>query len=151
MEENPDARSDPFQCSDILFRAVPYEDLVRKSDGVHKHQTFIRRSQQDPDGISLFTSIQDCKDAFEDPIFGIRSVHIGTLRDYELEAFRSSLTHANIRQNNGQNIPSRDDDHARAFQIADDLMGRSRPIAYWNDENADERFNAEVEAKRAQK
>lgn len=68
------------QSCEILFRALPYPDLVRKSDGEHKHQTFMLRANEE--GLSLFTSIADCKAHFDQPIFGIRSVRVGTLRDY---------------------------------------------------------------------
>lgn len=149
MNENPHAPLiETYPCEQILFRALPFEGLVRRSDGVHKRQTFIRREEKDPKGLSLFTSIAACKAAMERPIYGVRSVHVGTLRDYNLDVFPDTVDHGNIRYRNGENIPSRETNHPLAFQIADDLMSRSRPIHYWDAEDADARFQAEMEAKR---
>lgn len=145
MDENPQAVRLP-SCQ-ILFRALPYPDLIRRSDGKHKHQTFMLRPNED--GLSLFTSIEACKGEFDSPIFGVRSLHIGQLREYGLDVFLDSPAHGNIKYANGNNIPSKNQDHSRAFQVADDLMDRSRPVSYWDAEDADERFNQELEAKRA--
>lgn len=144
MDENPQLGRLP-SCQ-ILFRALPYPELVRRSDGKHKHQTFMLRPNED--GLSLFTSIEACKAEFDNPIFGIRSVQIGELQEYGLDVFLDSPAHGNIRYANGENIPSKHQDPTGAFQVADDLMDRSRPVPYWQDENADERFNRELQEKR---
>lgn len=144
MDENPQLGRLP-SCQ-ILFRALPYKELVRPSDGKHKHQTFMLRPNEG--GLSLFTSIEACKAHFDQPIFGIRSVQVHALRQYGLDAFPDEATHANIRRANRDNIPNKNQSQPEAFQIADDLMDRSRPIAYWNEPGADERFARELEDKR---
>jgi hypothetical protein len=149
MDENPQAPPAEFQCSDILFRALPVYYLVRE-DGTHHPKVFIRRENH-PAGLSLFTTIRGCKENpdFQNPIFGVRSVHVGRLRDNGLEVFPTSDTHANIRYRDGTNLPLRREDEIRAKNMADLLMELSRPVSYWNEENADGRFQLELEAKRA--
>jgi len=151
MDENPRAPLPSFDCSDFLFRAVAYPELVRKSDGAHKWQTFARREQQDSEGLSVMTSIELCKHnpAFEKPIAGVRSIHVGWLRDHGFDAFRTSLDHANIRFLGGENLPLRSGDQVAAQNSANDLLSLSRPVAYWAEENADDRFRAELQATRA--
>jgi hypothetical protein len=144
MDENPQLSRLP-SCQ-ILFRALPYKDLVRPSDGKHRHQSFMLRP--DEGGLSLFTSIQGCKEHFEQPIFGIRSAQVSALREYGLEVFPDADDHGNIRQADGQSIPHKSQNPPAAFQVADDLMDRSRPVDYWNESNADELFARDLEAKR---
>ncbi len=148
MDENPHVPLNPFECSDILFRALPVHFLVKK-DGTHHPKVFIRLETQDPAGLSLFTTIRGCKDNpdFQRPIFGVRSVHVGRLRDNGFELFRTSDTHANIRYRDGTNLPLRSEDESMAKNMADVLMELSRLISYWNDDQADERFIAELAAK----
>jgi hypothetical protein len=149
MDENPHVPQPTYPCDKILFRAVPYDSLVRKSDGKHKDGVFIRREASDPNGLSVTTSIRACKEQFERPIFGVRTLHVGRLRDYGLELFDRTDAHANIRYPDGDNIPTKDENEPEARNIAADLMEMSRPISYWDDDDADERFLAEYRAKLA--
>jgi hypothetical protein len=139
----------PFECSDIVFRAVPYDKGMLRKDGSHRDAVFFRRERQDPNGLSVTTTILACKAQFDDPIFGVRSIHVGTLRDYGLELVRTSDAHANIRHANGDNIPTRTDNDPKARQIAADLIERSRPVPYFNVDDADERFLVERQARHA--
>ena len=136
MDENPHV---PVACSTILFRAIPYDNLVRKN-GEHREGVFIRRSASDPHGLSVATTIQACKDLFARPNFGVRSLHVGRLRDYGLEIFPTAPEHGNIRHSDGTNIPTRLENEIDAKNIASDLMEMSRPISHWAEEDADERF-----------
>lgn len=146
MDENPHVPA-PLPCDVIVFRAIPYDNLIRKN-GEHKEGIFIRRQVSDPRGLSVATTIRACKELFNEPIFGVRTLHIGRLREYGLELFDLRGQHANIRNPDNTNIPTRLDDEITAKNIAADLMNMSRPIPYWDDENADERFQAEYLAKR---
>lgn len=124
----------PLQCSDIVFRAVPYPNLVR-SNGTHKNGVFYRREEQDPNGLSVTTTIADCKAQFDSPICGVRSLHVGLLRDRGFDTLSSSPTHANI-----QNIPIRKTSEVDARNIAELLLEISRPVDNWQADNADELF-----------
>jgi hypothetical protein len=147
MNENPVPQ--PLPCETILFRAIPYPDLIK---GGHKPKIFFRRENSDSDGISLFTSIAQCHAAFNQPIYGIRSVHVGRLLDLQagLSVFpdEDSDDHFNIKHRDGELTPSLVRDAAACRNLGDDLMSVSRPVDYWNEDDADERFQAEIEAKR---
>jgi hypothetical protein len=65
--------------------------------------------------------------------------------------FPDAPVHANIKKANGESIPNKSQDPPTAFQIADDLMERSRPVTYWEAPDADILFQAELKAKREQK
>lgn len=140
MDENPHVPA-PFSCDTILFRAIPYDSLVRKS-GEHKEGVFFRRQLNDPNGLSVATTIRACKELFNQPIFGVRSLHVGRLRDYGLELFDLLNQHANIRNPDGTNIPTKAENEIAARNIAADLMEISRPVEDWDAENADELFTA---------
>lgn len=104
--------------------------------------------------MSLFDSIEACKTSMPSGvIYGVRSVHVGWLYDLpsELSLFpdQGNPSHANIRFHNGQLTPRLADDPAPCREIGANLMFVSRPVDYWNDDDADARFQAELEAKRA--
>jgi hypothetical protein len=136
MAEDP-RNAPPLQCSDIVFRAVAYPNLVR-GNGSHKNGVFYRREDKDPNGLSVTTTIAACKAQFTDaPICGVRSLHIGLLRDRGFDTLPSPCwpTHANI-----QNIPIRKTDELAARNIAELLLEISRPVDNWQADNADELF-----------
>lgn len=145
MDENP---LPPLPCDAILFRALIYENLIAK-DGSHKVATFIRRREADPNGLSISDTIQHCKESMPTGIiFGVRSVHIGTLRDNGFDVFLDSPGHGNLKFSNGTLTPRRQDNETQANDTAEALLKYSRPVDYWDDEDADERFNRELEVKR---
>lgn len=82
-------------------------------------------------------------------IFGVRSVHIGTLRDNGFDVFPDSPIHGNLKFSDGTLTPRRQDGEPQANDVAELLMQCSRPVPYWNEDNADERFREELAAKRA--
>lgn len=125
-----------YPCETILFRAIPYINLLRK-DGSPKASIFFRREKSDPNGLSVTTTVRACKAQFNDPIFGVRSLHAGRLRAYGLELFPTSPTHANIRY-----VPTRAENETTARDLADDLLTMSRPVPNWEADNADELFLA---------
>lgn len=143
MQENPQLPR--FESCTILYRAIPYPEWVRRSDGVHKHQTFMLRSGED--GLSLFASIEACKNHFNEPIFGVRSIKVQALQDHNLDVFRDDANHSNIKFADGERLPQKKEQPAEALNMADDLMAMSRPIPYWENQDADEQFAAEIEAK----
>jgi len=136
MDANPHPPAEDYPCDKILFRAIPYDTLLRKN-GTPKDGVFLLRATSDPNGLSVTTTIRACREQFDRPIFGILSLHVGRLRDYGVEAFPSTETHVNIRP-----IPTRDENEPLARQIAADLMAMSRPVENWDAENADELFTA---------
>ena len=141
----------PYPCNTILFRAITSEFWIK--NGEHKPKIFFRRENSDPHGISLFDSIQGCKDSMPSGvIYGVRSVHVGRLFDLQsgLGVFRdqNNQSHSNIRFRDGSLTPRLvDNDGYECRNIGDDLMSVSRPVDYWNEDDADERFQAEMEAK----
>lgn len=142
----------PYPCNTILFRGIIYETLIK--NGEHKPHIFYRRENSDPRGISLFDSIEACKASMPSGvIYGVRSVHAGFLFDLpsDLSLFpdQDDPSHANIRFRSGNLTPRLVDAAPVCRQIGLDLMSVSRPVPYWNEEDADERFQAEIEAKRA--
>lgn len=142
----------PFlPCDAILFRAVIYENLVRKSDGSHKPRTFIRRRENDPNGLSVSTTIDGCRRSLPAGIFGVRTIHVGTLRDHGFDVVMDSQTHGNLRLASGENTPRTQDNEPLANTLAEQLLNISRPVEYWNDPDADERCARELEQKRAAK
>jgi hypothetical protein len=142
----------PYPCSTILFRAITSEYWIKK--GKHLPKIFFRRENSDPSGISLFDSIEACKTSMPSGvIYGVRSVHIGHLFDLPsgLGVFpdQNNPSHSNIRFRDGTLTPRLVDGAQICRNIGDDLMSVSRPVEYWNAEDADEQFQAEIEAKRA--
>lgn len=148
MNENPVPPA--LTCQTILFRAIPFPELIKH--GEHKPKIFYRRQNGDSQGISLFTSIEHCRATFGAPIYGVRSVHVGKLLDLEtglsVVPDADSPNHLNIKYRNGDLTPRLIDDAPACRNLGDDLMSVSRPVAYWNEDNADERFQAELQAKR---
>jgi hypothetical protein len=137
MDGNPHApRAGQFDPP-VVYRALPYDNLIKR-DGSHKDNVFHRHPRRDPNGLSVTTTIRECKALFERPIFGVRRVNVGALREYGLELFPTSATHANIRFRNGENIPVLAENPNLARDIAGDLMRMSDPIPHWDAQNADE-------------
>jgi hypothetical protein len=149
MNENPAPL--PLPCQTILFRAIPYPELIKR--GEHRSKIFFRRENGDPHGISLFVSIEQCRAEFGNPIYGVRSVHVGKLLDLQagLGVFPDAdrADHFNIKYRNGELTPRLIDHAPTCRNLGDDLMTVSRPVDYWSDPDADERFNRELEEKRA--
>lgn len=137
-------------CEDILFHAIIYENQVKK-DGSHKLQTFIRRREADENGLSVNRTIQGCREGLPKGIFGVRTVHVGTLRDLGFEVFFDSPAHGNIRFADGRLTPRRQDNETEANDVAERLMEFSRRLDYWNDPDADDRHALELEQKREAK
>jgi hypothetical protein len=142
----------PYPCNTILFRAVTSSYWIK--NGEHQPKIFFRRENSDPRGISLFDSIEACKTSMPSGIiYGVRSVHVGRLFDAPsgiwLFPDNSDPSHCNIRFRDGTLTPRLTDDGPACRNVGDDLMSVSRPVDYWSDDNADERFQAELEAKRA--
>jgi hypothetical protein len=140
----------PFPCSTILFRAITSEYWIK--NGEHKPKIFFRRENSDPHGISLFDSIEACKESMPSGvIYGVRSLHVGRLYDApsELAVFpdENNPAHSNIRFRDGRLTPRLVDNAPACRNIGDDLMSVSRPVDYWNEHDADERFQAEINAK----
>lgn len=155
MNERPRVQL-PYPCNTILFRAITSEYWVK--NGRHKPTVFFRRENSDSHGISLFDSIQACKTSMPSGIiYGVRSVHAGRLFDapsnLSLFSDEHDPAHCNIRFRDGTLTPRLVDDSPACRNIGDDLMSVSRPVDYWNEDDADERFQAEIkaeiEAKRA--
>lgn len=138
----------PLSCDTVLFHALIYEKQVNK-DGSHKPQTFIRRRESDPNGLSVNRTIRGCAEGLPRGIFGARSVHVGSLRDLGFDVFMDSADHGNIRFADNRLTPRRQDNETQANDVAELLLGCSRPVTYWNDPNADDQFRREIEAKRA--
>lgn len=141
----------PYPCDTILFRAVISPYWIKK--GEHKATVFFRREGNDPSGVSLFDSIEACKTSMPSGIiYGVRSVHVGRLFDSPsglwLFPDGDDPSHCNIRLRDGTVTPRLSEDAATCRNLAEDLMAVSRPVEYWQQGNADERFQAELQAKR---
>ena len=132
----PHALHDTFNPR-FVYRALPYDDLLNRT-GKHRDNTFFRHLTRDTHGMSVTTSIASCKAQFDRPIFGIRRVDVAAVRQYGLEVFPTSPTHANIRFANGTNVPATREDDTLARDIAAALMRMSVPIEHWNADDADE-------------
>ena len=150
MDENPQVVPHFYTVCTILFRAVSHAYLV-KNDGSHKPKVFIRRDTADPRGVSVATSIQGCKDLLPGGVFGVRSLRVGEIARNGIDYFpdEDDPSHANIKYRDGRNIPTRLENDPEARSIGSDLLAWSRPVEYWDAPDADERFNRELEAKRA--
>jgi hypothetical protein len=134
-------------CETVLFHAIIYENHLNK-DGSHKPQTFIRRREADLNGLSVNTSIRGCEQGLTRGIFGVRTVHIGTLRDLGFDVFMDSPDHGNIRFADGRLTPRRQDNEQGANDTAELLLGCTRPVPYWRQPNADDQFARELAEKR---
>lgn len=142
----------PYPCNTILFRAVISPYWIK--NGKHLPKIFFRRENSDPSGMSLFDTIEACKTSMPSGIiYGVRSVHVGRLFDAPSGVWLfpddDDLSHCNIRFRDGSLTPRLVDDPAACRNVGDDLMSVSRPVEYWEQDDADERFEAEIEAKRA--
>ena len=142
----------PYPCHTILFRAIPDVHLLDKHQKPKKN-CFYRRENSDPRGISLFSTIQACKDSCRREMFGVQSVHVGHLYDLPsglwLFPDDNDLAHANIRFRDGQLTPRVSDNLTDCQNIGRDLMSVSRIVEFWRDDNADQLFQDDYAAKRA--
>jgi hypothetical protein len=150
MHERPHVQS-PYPCRTILFRAITSQYWIKNGD--HQPKIFFRRENNDPQGISLFDSIQACKKSMPSGvIYGVRSVHVGRLLDLSsgLGLFRDETnpSHCNIRFRDGTLTP-RLTESPDCRNVGQDLMLVSRPVEYWEAPDADTRFNVEIDQKRA--
>ena len=93
MNENPHPQGGIAFNPQVVYRALPYENLLNRT-GKHRDNTFFRHPKRDPDGLSVTTTIQACKEQFDKPIFGIRRVDVRGLRAYGLQLYPTSETHA---------------------------------------------------------
>jgi len=89
----------PLQSESIVFRAIIYDNLIKK-DGSVRWQAFKPR-EKDVDGVSVAFTVQDAVSQFSDPIFGMMSVQVGRVREiaYQnitLDVIQDEDTHANI-------------------------------------------------------
>lgn len=89
----------PLQSESLVFRAIIYDNLIKK-DGSVRWQAFKPR-ERDVDGVSVAFTVQDAASQFSDPIFGMTSVHVGRIREIShqeisLDVIQDEETHANI-------------------------------------------------------
>ncbi|HEY6804475.1 MAG TPA: hypothetical protein VI306_12935 [Pyrinomonadaceae bacterium] len=150
MQHDPHDQS-PYSCTTILFRAITSQYWIK--NGEHQPKIFFRRENNDPQGISLFDSIQACKKSMPSGvIYGVRSVHVGRLLDSPsglgLFPDKHDPSHCNIRFSDGTLTP-RLTESPDCRNIGHDLMLVSRPVEYWEAPDADARFAVEIEQKRA--
>ncbi len=90
-----------LDCQQILFRAVLLKDWIRPDRSI-KWQAF-KRFRKDYDGVSLFFSRQGAVENLREPYFGLMSVHVGRIREINLQGIpldviRNEPEHAYIHE-----------------------------------------------------
>jgi hypothetical protein len=124
MIEDPRAPLPHYPCEKIVFRAIPYPDW-RTKDGRPTNQLFYYKPDRDGIGLSVSPTVEDCRDNFTAPIYGIVSLHVGRIRDLGLDVVPDKPTHANI-----VNIPPRENGNEIITKnLAEDLKNLSRLIS----------------------
>lgn len=89
----------PLESEKIVFRALIYDNLIKK-DGSVRWQAFKPR-ERDVDGVSVAFTPEDAAKQFSDPIFGMMSVYVGRVREISheeitLDVIQDAVDHANI-------------------------------------------------------
>jgi hypothetical protein len=121
----------PYDCAQIVYRAIPRSDWLDES-GDPTIDNYLRR-ERDVDGLSVSSSLADCKANFQRPIYGVMSLHVGKVRDLGLEIIPDEPSHAAI--NDGERrLPFRNENEIEALNLADELLQLSRPVPDWNAE-----------------
>ena len=108
-------------CSAIVYRAA-----VRKSDirrGVIAVKLFMRRAQT-VDGLSVDHSCSPRESGAGLQKFGVVSLHVGRVRNMNLDVIPDSPIHANIT-----GLPMKDEDKAMAEWLAGQLADHARIVA----------------------
>jgi hypothetical protein len=115
----------PYECAQIVYRAIIKEDWIRPGGRKVRKQAFYRFNI-DTDGLSVNPTPKDAFNYFtREQVFGFVSLHVGRLRDHGLDVIPNRADHANIVE-----IPTRDQNRDEAMRLAEllaDELGRVVP------------------------
>lgn len=119
-----------------LYRAIIYDDWLKKNNTEVKHSLFYR-FEKDVSGLSIDTTPQACKANFQQPIHGLISMNAGQIREVtkedgeHLDVIPTTVTHGNIKK-----VPYRDDDRIEATYIAKELAKRAQVYEHYRPINS---------------
>ena len=108
-----------------LYRAIIYDNWLRKNNTEVKHPLFYRLDK-DVSGLSVDATAEACRANFQEPIYGLVDMTAGQIREIAksdgdpLDVIPTTATHSNIKK-----IPYRDDDRIEATRIAKELAKRA--------------------------
>jgi hypothetical protein len=128
-DEHPPQSLQPYDCNQIVYRAIPRKEWV-DDNGDPTADNYLRR-ERDVDGLSVSSTLADCKANFTRPIYGVMTLHVGRIRDLGLQVVRDEPTHALINDG-ARGLPYRNENDLEALNLADELLKISRPVPDWN-------------------
>jgi hypothetical protein len=111
-------------CSAIVYRAISRKNWIDKAAKCVTPAAFVRRpAPRDEKGLSVdVESPNSCHKSLRD-CFGVVSLHVGRVRDLQLDVVPDQLPHANIT-----GLPRQEDDRTEAEHLASELAKQSRIV-----------------------
>jgi hypothetical protein len=122
--QTPDPRGalEPYQCSQIVYRAIIYNDWWRPSRTKVRKNAFYRLGK-DIDGLSVNPHPGYASRYIKIEIFGFVKLHVGRVRDLGLDVIPDRIDHANI-----VGVPTREENRDESMRLADLLAELARPV-----------------------
>lgn len=108
----------PYSCGQIVYRAVIYENWIKNARV--RPQAFTRLNK-DVMGLSVGPTPEDSSRGFSLPIHGYLSLHVGHVRDIQLDVVPDTPTHANII-----GVPFRDENEVEHGRLTRLLAAQAR-------------------------
>lgn len=111
-------------CSAIVYRAMARKQWIDRTNHCVSPSAFIRRPPpKDADGLSVdIESPRSCHDTLR-KCHGVASLHVGQVRDMQLDVAVDAPPHANIF-----GLPYQEDDRTTAEYLASQLAKQARIV-----------------------
>jgi hypothetical protein len=119
----------PLPCSTIVYRAMLRKQWIDKRNNYVTPAAFIRRPKadgRDSKGLSVDLAHQCTIDEVRgnfNSCFGIVTLHVGHIRDVELDVIQDTPKHGNIT-----GLPYQEDNEAEAERLAGLLAKQARIV-----------------------
>jgi hypothetical protein len=109
-------------CSTIVFRALIWEDCVDSKSGRVMPAAFMRRNHEQGLSVGVNTTVDDyLRKHFKKPTYGVGTLHVGRLRDLQLEVVQDKPDHATLT-----GVPKASDNPVEAERLASQLARQAR-------------------------
>lgn len=112
-------------CEAIVFRALIYKNWVDPDTKRVMPAAFFRRDHEDGLSVGVNTTVDDyLKGRFKKPTYGVGTLHVGRVRDIELDIIQDGPDHGSLI-----GVPLKSDDRTLAERRASLLarMARWKP------------------------
>ena len=116
--------AEALPCSAIVYRAVARKDYIDPITGeVNPGAFLLRASPKDDDGLSV--DVETARSCYESlkKCYGVVSLHVGRVRNLQLDVIPDKLTHANVT-----GLPRKEEDPTEANHLASQLAKLARMV-----------------------